>query len=197
MKTARKGNLASCLSYGCADLIPGFRQVSVVFGQCKRIERYGLGDRSGTNESHRYAAGYNGPVLDDLNFFEIPTVGAFGDPGRLSSVTAQILCLAAFHLLIAATRLQVSVQLESSRTLNPLIFLESTHGTKMFLIKRLGRRIHRHRTERATAGRRCLRPERAKDNPIAPEIQLSFARGNSLNAGFGNKKTRFPKGTSP
>ena len=110
----------------------------VMIRQCKRISRNWLCDGSGPNESDRNSSGHHGTIFDDLDFLQILTVNAFADSGRLASVTAEILCLAAFNLLVAPAWFQVAVQLELSCTLDAFIFLQGTHGTKQFLIRRLG-----------------------------------------------------------
>lgn len=112
------------------------RSQSVVIWQRKRIRRNWLRDGTGSNESYRNSARHYRAIFDYLDLLQILTVYAFADAGRLASVTAQILCLAAFNFLVAPARFQVSVQLKLSRTLDALIFLEGTHGTKLFLIRR-------------------------------------------------------------
>ena len=104
----------------------------VMIRQCKRISRNWLCDGSGPNESDRNSSGHHGTIFDDLDFLQILTVNAFADASRLASVTAQILSLAAFNFLVASARLQVSVQLELSCTLDALIFLKGTHVQNSF-----------------------------------------------------------------
>ncbi len=104
----------------------------VVIWQCKRIRGDWLRDGTGPNESYRNSAGHHGTIFEDLNFLQILTVNAFADAGRLASVAAQILSLAAFNLFVASARLQVSIQLELSCTLDSLILLKGTHVQDSF-----------------------------------------------------------------
>ena len=67
-------------------------------------------------------AGHNSTIFDDLDFLQILTVNAFTDTSGLASVTAQILCFAAFNFLVSPARLQVSIQLHLSRTLDAFVF---------------------------------------------------------------------------
>ncbi len=109
----------------------------VVIWQCERIRRNRLRNGTGADESHRNLACHNSTIFDDLDLLQILTVNAFTDSSGLASVTAQILCLAAFNFLVSPARLQVSIQLHLSRTLDAFVFLQGTHDTKQFLIRRL------------------------------------------------------------
>ena len=125
------------------------KQRLVMIWQCKRIRGHWLCDGPGPNESDRNSPCHHGTIFDDLDFLQILTVNAFADSGRFASVTAEILCLAAFNLLVAPAWFQVAVKLKLSRTLDAFIFLEGTHGTKQFLIRRYG---HSQRKGRRVIG---------------------------------------------
>lgn len=117
------------------DTISGPRAL-VVNRECKRIRRDRLRNRTRPNQSHGNPAGDYRSVFNNLNFLQVLAIHPFGDAGRFPPVSAQILSLAAFDLLIAAAWLQVSVQLQLSGSLDAFVLLQGTHGPTQFLIRR-------------------------------------------------------------
>lgn len=77
-------------------------------GECKRICHDGLSNGTRPNQSHGNPTGDDSSIFHNLNFLQVLAINSFGDACCFPPVAAQILSLAAFDLLIAAARLEVS-----------------------------------------------------------------------------------------
>ena len=109
--------------------------------QCERILSHWLHDAARSDQAHGNPTTNDSTVFQNLNSLQILAVDPFGDAGRFATVTAEVLSLAAFDLLVATTRLQISVQFCDRSAFDSFVLLQRTHGNKVSLLELRKRRI--------------------------------------------------------
>jgi hypothetical protein len=101
--------------------------VLVLFRESEWVLSDGLGDGTGANQANGDSTGDHGTVFDNLNFLEVAAVDSLGDARGFTAVASEVLCFTAFRLFVAATGLEVAVEINKSGAFDAFVLFQSAH----------------------------------------------------------------------